>query len=330
MKSLKVLIFLFWVHLTLTPLALAQSLLSLVDVKDYGAKGDGVTDDSTAVNNAITAIMGSTGAGAGGTLYFSPGTYLLNSCLNLPNDGGVPGSQPPTQPSFRMIGSGSSMTSGISGSPGPHGGTILDMRCNPASGGKLLSLGQGLLEIGNLIFEDQGSDSATFIYATNTVLHVHDVEFYGTAAGASAVNDAIVLGGSTTSVFNFDTTGPCQGYGTVIRDDHFRKIKRAVVTNVFCNSMQIHDNTVWSDSGNPAGGAFEFLPGAGGSVYGMEVWNNLIEVTHYKYGIYGAAGFKQSVMHNDFYDGAGGTYIAPYRFDSGASGNLVIDGYRTD
>jgi hypothetical protein len=50
-----------------------------VDVKDYGATGNGVTDDTTAIQAAIN------GAGVGGAIYFPPGTYLVSStitCLN--------------------------------------------------------------------------------------------------------------------------------------------------------------------------------------------------------------------------------------------------------
>jgi hypothetical protein len=41
------------------------------NVKDYGAKGDGVTNDTTAINNAITALP------TGGTLYFPAGNYII-------------------------------------------------------------------------------------------------------------------------------------------------------------------------------------------------------------------------------------------------------------
>lgn len=44
------------------------------NVKAYGAVGDGVTNDATAIASAITAA---TNAG-GGTVYFPPGTYLSN------------------------------------------------------------------------------------------------------------------------------------------------------------------------------------------------------------------------------------------------------------
>jgi hypothetical protein len=45
---------------------------------DYGAVGDGTTDDTTAINNAITGA-----AAAGGTVYFPPGTYRVNGTIEV-------------------------------------------------------------------------------------------------------------------------------------------------------------------------------------------------------------------------------------------------------
>lgn len=61
------------------------------NVKDFGAKGDGTTDDSAAIQKAINTVDGSTGGtvrsggasltGAPAVVYFPPGTYLLNTGL---------------------------------------------------------------------------------------------------------------------------------------------------------------------------------------------------------------------------------------------------------
>jgi hypothetical protein len=51
----------------------------VISVKEYGAKGDGSTDDTTAIQTAVTAI----GTRGGGTLYFPKGTYLISSTISL-------------------------------------------------------------------------------------------------------------------------------------------------------------------------------------------------------------------------------------------------------
>lgn len=44
------------------------------NVKHHGAKGDGVTNDATAIQAAVTALPST-----GGTVYFPPGTYLVST-----------------------------------------------------------------------------------------------------------------------------------------------------------------------------------------------------------------------------------------------------------
>lgn len=47
------------------------------DVTNYGAKGDGVTDDASAIQSALTACN----TAGGGIVYFPEGTYLLKSSV---------------------------------------------------------------------------------------------------------------------------------------------------------------------------------------------------------------------------------------------------------
>lgn len=56
-----------------------------INVKDFGAKGDGVTDDTAAIQAAIDAVN----AAGGGVVYFPNGTYIVTSPLLLPAAGKI-------------------------------------------------------------------------------------------------------------------------------------------------------------------------------------------------------------------------------------------------
>jgi hypothetical protein len=56
----------------------SAKLAQLVSVKDFGAVGNGTTDDTTAINNAIAAIS----SPAGGTVYFPSGNYKITSTIS--------------------------------------------------------------------------------------------------------------------------------------------------------------------------------------------------------------------------------------------------------
>jgi hypothetical protein len=75
-----------------------QKLQDLVSAKDFGAKGDGTTDDTTAIQAAIYYAQTN-----GGCVYLPAGTYIISNSLNVQvNSGGLP----LTRPSFRGDGAG--------------------------------------------------------------------------------------------------------------------------------------------------------------------------------------------------------------------------------
>jgi len=53
--------------------------MGIINVKSYGAKGDGVTDDTAAIQSALTAA-----AASKGIVFFPPGTYLVSATLTWP------------------------------------------------------------------------------------------------------------------------------------------------------------------------------------------------------------------------------------------------------
>ena len=66
--------------LATTATGLANTFIS---VKEYGATGDGVTDDLAAINTAITAVQAQSVLSAG-RLLFPPGTYRITAAISVP------------------------------------------------------------------------------------------------------------------------------------------------------------------------------------------------------------------------------------------------------
>jgi hypothetical protein len=170
------------------------------DVIYYGAKGDGVTDDTAAFNAAISAWY----AAGGGTIFVpsknSIGTkavYLIGGAIVFPNTGVFT----PTQPPLRITSDGGPAFNGFWNdvNPATIGGPVLDMRYDGTDGlhlAKVDTRGAGFLEIDHISFADLGTDNLPFIATTSTTVFGHHCAFFGNPGhtGATSNHDAWVLG----------------------------------------------------------------------------------------------------------------------------------------
>ena len=64
--------------------ALTAESMGIFNVKDYGAVGDGTTDDTTAIRAALTAVSAS--GRIGGTVWFPQGTYRITGSLTIASE----------------------------------------------------------------------------------------------------------------------------------------------------------------------------------------------------------------------------------------------------
>lgn len=120
-------------------------LRETVSVKDFGAKGDGVTDDTAAIQNAVNACS------AGSTLLFPLGIYLISSTITIATASvmlkGVSNPEYSTVPTIKMSSGSNFMfdctNAGVVfeglkflGNGGVYGagGTVNGVRCSAASG----------------------------------------------------------------------------------------------------------------------------------------------------------------------------------------------------
>lgn len=283
------------------------------NVKAYGATGAGYpTDDGAAIQAAFNACQNANG----GVVYFPAAVaYYTASQLTFPA-GAAAGN------TIRLVGAGAD----VSYSGTPAGATILDLRYATAgTGGKILAKFSGTLELDGLVLREGGGSNSgvPFLYTTNTTLHVHDCAFYGNPAvsGASCTIDAIVLGGTTTTV-DGTVNAPFQGYGTVIRDNTFHRVQRAVYGRTYANSVQVLTNTVAADCGGAA--AFDWLGASSAHSSGLQLIGNLVEITNYTYGVRLNYTDQSSVLANNFYDNTGSS--ADVRVEANANNNVVLAG----
>lgn len=71
------------IHLLINGMIAEMLFDSIADVKKFGAYGDGLHDDTSAVKRALCSLP------LGGTLFFPSGTYIITSTINIEAEGSI-------------------------------------------------------------------------------------------------------------------------------------------------------------------------------------------------------------------------------------------------
>lgn len=179
-------------------------LAGFVTPQDYGAAGNGTTDDTAAVQAALTAV----GATGGGTLYVPPGTYLLSSGLSA----GAGVSLLGAGPGVSVLSQSSTSANGITYNPTALSGISV-------SGLSIVGPGSGS-GVGLLIEANGGSAQATSCVVENVAVKSmgsHGVQIVnGSGCSATGLNVSSLGGNGVTITGSGNSVSACTGGATVV------------------------------------------------------------------------------------------------------------------
>ena len=155
-----------------------EKLTDIISVKDFGATGDGVTDDSGAIQAAINSAK---------SVYFPPGIYLVNTQVNLSQD------------RCKLW--------------GVNGETIMLAAGNNAIFGANSAFSAAVVEISGFVFKGNVAGQGTGIFsptgATPYYLswyHIHDCSFEKSLA--FGINGILISSNITDCNFGLFGVGP--------------------------------------------------------------------------------------------------------------------------
>lgn len=292
-------------------------------------------DLTAKIQTAMTALLVT-----GGDLLFPAGQYkMAPGTISLGYNAATVSRIKP----FRLLGEWPDWRATTGSSAAPSGGTIFDFQGTPIGQGVgcIELFGTGYVEIEGITFYQNGTAHAVpYIYDTNACMQIQHCGFFGHASksGLTCNQDAILLG-HTGSQAQIDgtPTSRFQGYGTVIRENIFNKLRRGVWIRRAGNDVAVVHNTWWNEcgsdggSGAASGAAIEVQGISGSSTGGVKIIGNLIECGSYYYGIrLGDYTSSISVIGNGFYD-PGGQMVAFVQISpTNSSYHLIIAGYHPD
>jgi hypothetical protein len=279
------------------------------------------SDQTALLQNAINAAMAT-----GGSHWIQlarSGTGLdavILGQITFPNDGTV---GQPHQAPLRITGWVGSWNQVTPPSMAPG----LDMRyAGGAASAKIDTRGSGHLVLEDLMLKDTTDGTTPFFHTTLTTVHIKRCTFWGRTAAPSALQDAIILGGSNTG---FDNTfqSAFAGYGSIIKDNEFQNIRVGIRGNTFTNGVVIRDNHFGQFCGGDATHSAIYIGINNGTTATSNlIEGNTVEVTNYVYGIILDHSNANILLSNGFYDQAAGTTLSSVRMIN-AGYNFVMHAF---
>ena len=236
----------------------------------------------------------------------------------------------PTQKPFTIKGSGSYWNGKSIGNNGRKGSCI-QLAYNGNGNyldAKIISYGLGKITIEDITFEDNSGDNTPFFYGVYTTWSVRKCAFLGSKNGLECDQDVFILGGTNESEVGDIPNGGFQGYGTIIADNYFNKIRRGIVGQNYFNGNIIQNNTFWFGCGNSNGGAIEFRSDSIQTCTGNLIIGNLVEMIYYNNFFVGEQANNNSFIANNLFDTE--THTTSYYDFTDSSYNLIINGWHTD
>ena len=294
--------------LTIAQLARKQNTVSSI----YNVSDWGIYPDNTDYSTQLKTLLDTVSARGGGVIHFnavkSGYYYYFNKRVIIPCTVELLPKMTP------VIIEGVGNTAVATGVETSFAGTIIRIGYTGIS--KIITKGNGSLEIRNITFKEYTNTGTPFIKTTNTTLYVHNCSFVGYNSAGSANNDVFILGG-TRQVVDSSEQSAFQGYGTVIRDNFFNKIRIGATFNSYANAILFTGNTFW----NACGGDEAILSNAAGNNNntGNVIRDNLVEMVNYKYFASLKRATNWTFDGNNMYDCSGVT--AYFYLDTGSSFN---------
>jgi hypothetical protein len=304
------------------------------------AKGTCPADGSVDVSAYVLGALADLYAAGGGTLALNPAKkYRMDSALTMPDDGtGISGlaiTGAPKGVPIRIDGGGM-FADGINAGVSRTGGAVLDLRYNGGGPGKIDTRYNGFLEITGCTITNLGAaDTKPILYGTNTVVWVHHNAFLGhtSKSGTACNQDALVFGGVDTKTVGPGVNEIFAGYGSVVEQNFFDRLRRIVWGRASFNSNMIRDNLVGKNCGaTTSESAITLDGGTVGAVYiqsGNKVDGNTFEIGGYVRPIRVRNSNRNQFIGNGYYDyQAGLAYV--YTFEGTANQTAdtqIIDAY---